>query len=222
MLKKTHFLWAAILGLFLTLPAPAFSAGPAPVLMPKLQAAPAQGSGALVQPQMAAQIPPALPSAMRLAAINQLRQQVGAQPASTQPPASVVLTPRNPYVVSANGNNSISMVGRLTVSGSETGEACIRRPTRTPPPDAPLYNDFLQFNVSTIPGKTYLLDLTGIAFPSQTIVCEGAYNGPVQVQQGHILVPFIASYSQSFLLFKRTDNDPGLVVFYKAELIQVN
>ena len=98
-------------------------------------------------------IAPPLATSIKLNAINKLRQELKMPPlppASSPPPAKVILTPAVPTI----GKNSISVVGSYN---NWHGTPRIR--LRFQDAAHPGQHDILDLRFVTIPGKTYLLDI---------------------------------------------------------------
>lgn len=77
---------------------------------------------------------------------------------------------------------------------------------------------FLIFTFDTLPGKTYMIDLT--LGPQKIFTLSGVFTGDVTPQGAHILVAFTANSRTSSL--KVRSKYSGFFVFWRGELTQVN
>jgi hypothetical protein len=237
MKKRMHSIVTVFLGIFLVSPASVFSvdlqkSNPSniqamnPITVPKLQTAPVQSASPSSLHANIPPIPSALQSNIKLAVINQIRQQLGLGPRGrpTTPvstPFSIVLTPRAPSIESNFGPNYIRFLGVFDPLGT-TGSVAIRSLSVCTATGCSDENDCFELCFSTIPGKSYLVDITcdNIKMIWQ---CRGPFEGSVYAQSGHILLPFTASERQSYLTIAREDRNYSLFAYiYQAELTQVN
>ncbi|GEM_PF-3223451 len=119
---------------------------------------------------------PASP-ALKLNTVNNMLHSLKMAPAASLPPAKVVLTPVNPVV----NNNQLVLLGYYV---PKLNYIKVR------------YNDghFVRYFFETVPGKTYLLDINVEATSRWNVISNSGGSAPnVKEQQGHLLLPFIAS-----------------------------
>ena len=155
------------------------------------------------------------PANAKLNLINNLRQGLKMTLVQSVPPAKVILTSQT----LVSGGNYMKVMGYYSPV-YERGAICLRFNK-----DAS-YRDFLGLYFTTVPGKTYLLD---VSIASTTKAWTNLTDGTastVNEQQGHLFIVFIASgASREFALYPPDLNyGPGLFTgyVYSAELTQIN
>lgn len=163
-------------------------------------------------------IAPPLVAGIKLNAINKLRQELKMpplSPASTPPPANVILTSAAPAV----GQSNLTVIGMYSPFQGLIAVRFINSP------DIGAL-DKVRLRFATIPGKTYLLDVS--IKGTTTWIAYDMHNNPKQVkaEQGHLLIPFIASGVSYHVDLSPADNNGAREArwhdFYRAELTQVN
>jgi hypothetical protein len=161
-------------------------------------------------------VPKPLTAGVKLKYFNKLMQDNKLPAAHNLPSAKIVLSPAVPKI----GSNSISVTGIY----SPYEEWIALRVLNT---TNLFLQDYLKFIFSTVPGKTYLIDIS-INGTSNWIKSNVIYYGfePVKAQQGHLLIPFISTGDEYCLFLLPADNSGargGIYHdFYSAELTQVN
>ena len=77
----------------------------------------------------------------------------------------------------------------------------------------------------TIPNKLYMLDITASSVggrPDRELIFSGAVEGGSRVQNGHVVVGFIATQAVSEIEFQLDSGEMGDVLVYSIELTQVD
>jgi hypothetical protein len=151
--------------------------------------------------------PPPLPAGARQATYNQIRAAAGLVQVTTTAvvPAQVTLTPEAPK----SGRNSYAVYDGHNYP--DPGQWKFY-PAQTLP--FAYTRNGLYFIFDTIPGKTYMVDLT--VTPQKEYYLQGAFTGKVTPQNGHILVGFTANARESQLRVG------SYFYFYRCEITLVN
>jgi hypothetical protein len=157
-----------------------------------------------------ANIPPApapLPAGARQASYNQIRVAAGLVQVTTTAvvPAHVTLTPEAPK----SGHNSYAVFNGHNFPDPSQWKF---GPAQTMPMS--YASGSMYFNFDTIPGKTYMVDL--YVSPQKNYYLQGAFNGTVTPQNGHIIVGFTANARESQLKVG------SYFYFYRCEITLVN
>ncbi len=143
---------------------------------------------------------------LKLKAVNNMLKSLNMPPAPTVPPAKVVLTPAMPVV-----NNSYLYLTGYYAPKINSIAVKFDKTQR------------INYVFETIPGKTYLLDISVGANSQWTIYNNASGWIPnMSDQQGHLLIPFIARLNNCH--FQLQLNAPQSVYCYvgSAELTQIN
>jgi len=154
-------------------------------------------------------IPP-LAANIKLNAINKLRQSYHYAPVNSVPPAQITLTPAAPTV---GQQNYLSVFGRYSTA---PGNAVIGM-------DSALQAS-LEICFAVAVGKTYLADVAIGPGGAQNweYTCQqpgvSSMTGQVTMQQGHLLIPFIATASNVILTISPSNGNGW---FVSAEVTQV-
>jgi hypothetical protein len=121
-----------------------------------------------------------LDPSVKLAAVNKLRKEHKLAEVRKVVPSQVTLRPGAP---SSGEGNYMVVTGAF---GSEQGHAWI---------GMKFPQDITYLTFATISGKTYLLDvtLTGVPTWKYVFLAGGGVGGTGTLQQGHLLIPFVAS-----------------------------
>jgi len=165
---------------------------------------------------LAAELPPLKANAvfrtimpdLKLRAVNTMLQSLKMSPATAVPPAKVVLSPVNPVVY----NNYLILVGSYVPKSNTM---------------AVMYNSghLIKYFFETIPGKTYLLDISVEADSKWHVYHQsgGSMLPIMKDQQGHLLIPFIAGYNVNQVTLYPAAPYPGAwCAVGNAELTQIN
>ena len=151
-----------------------------------------------------------LSAAVKLAAINKIRLAYNLPSVINVPPAQIILTPAAPTM---GGQNFLVVFGLYFTGPGE--EMILVEGSQ---------GNYLGIAFAAAPGKTYLADVA--ISPQSNPNWEYVVGGtgpvpptlPVTAQQGHLLIPFIATSSTSNLTLNPR-GDSGQ--FLSAELTQV-
>jgi hypothetical protein len=167
-----------------------------------------------------APIPGELTSQSRLLAVNKIRQYIALSAIPFVPPARVILKPEAPK--SGKSYYAIHQGGNFP-------DACLW-PVYTPsvaegiPFSWTRKSGFLYFFFNTIPGKTYMVDLS-VSYSADNkeplAGLSGVYSGTATPQNGHIIIGFTANKSGSSLYLENRSTKGGMF-FFRCELTQVN
>ncbi len=155
-------------------------------------------------------IPP-LAANIKLSAINKLRQGYNYAPANSVPPAQITLTPAVPTM---GQQNYLSVLGRYSTA---PGNAVIGM-------DSSLQGS-VEICFAVAVGKTYLADVAIGPGGAQNweYTCqqpaEASMAGQVTMQQGHLLIPLIATASNVILTVSPINGNGWLV---SAEVTRVD
>ncbi len=145
---------------------------------------------------------------LKLKAVNNMLKSRNIPPAPSVPPAKVVLTPAMPVV---NNNYLQVMVGSYSPKTNSM---------------AVMYNSghLIKYFFETVPGKTYLLDISVDANSKWYVYNTASGQIPnMSDQQGHLLIPFIATNTFSLItLYLHAAYSGGWCHVGSAELTQIN
>jgi hypothetical protein len=150
---------------------------------------------------------------IKLKAINNLRLVSNLSPVNSLPPAQITLTPAAP---SMGGQNYLVVHGGY---GTQPGSAAM---------SLLWAEDFLTLMFAAVAGKTYLLDVAvsgscqNWSFTNWTSGHPTPDNTDVTPQQGHLLIPFIASCSFFNATLTRYGSVGQVSQFLSAELTRVD
>jgi hypothetical protein len=149
----------------------------------------------------------------RLVAINKIRQQINLPALQQAPSAKVFLAPyatksgKSSYVID-HGSNCPDPLALSGVDFIPSGN--ILNP-----------NGWLIFILQTIPGKTYMVDLS-LNSNNKPIVFSGIFNGSITPPENyHVIIGFTANASQSDLSLNALP-EVEFFTFFSCELTQVN
>ena len=165
------------------------------------------------------QLPATLTS--KLSIINKLRHDLKIPALQNLPPAKIVLTPAAPVY---DANNWVSVIGFYQPSLKLFAVKARANAS------ASNSDNLFEVRFITIPGKTYLLDVTvsgGDNTEWKAASMSGPYsaigtNSVVKPQQGHILIPFVPGYEVNTFHLMPLSSYPGWFRLERIELTQVN
>lgn len=143
---------------------------------------------------------------LKLKAVNNMLKSLNMPPAPSVPPAKVVLTPSVPVV----NKNFLVLNGYYSPKDNKMSVRFAQ-------------DQMIRYVFETVPGKTYLLDISVDANSRWKIKTPSSWMTNVIDQQGHLLIPFIAPPNNSF--FQLQLNAPylgGSCNIGSAELTQIN
>ena len=161
-------------------------------------------------PRFAPRTIPPLAASIKLNAINALRQGYNYAPLNSVPPAQVTLTPADPTMGQQNYLSVYGVFLTVPVYASIQLDSSI--------------NGWVSIDFAAAVGKTYLVDVAINPGGAQNweYTCEqpGARStaGQVALQQGHVLIPLIATASNVILIVSPIN---GYGWFVSAEVTQV-
>jgi hypothetical protein len=165
--------------------------------------------GMPIVPKVSFRVQP-LAAAVKLGAVNKIRLAYNLPPAINVPPAQITLTPAAPTM---GGQNFLVVFGLYFTGPGE--EMILVEGSQ---------GNYLSIVFAAVTGKTYLADVAVVAQvnPNWEYVVGGIGPAPptlpVTAQQGHLLIPFIATSSTRNLSLNPRG---GSGQFLSAELTQV-
>jgi hypothetical protein len=155
-------------------------------------------------PRFAPRTIPPLAANIKLNAINTLRQGYNYAPVNSVPPAQVTLTPAAPAM---GGQNYLGVQGSYD---TQPGWASISF----------VYpEDQMIIYLAAALGKTYLLDVSVAGTQNWNYAVSTGEPLTVTAQQGHLLIPFIATNLKVYVSLGPARGGTGS--FVSAELTQV-
>lgn len=149
-------------------------------------------------------------SAAKLQAVSQIKGS-NISPSSTVPPAQITLTASTPCV---GAQNFLGFQGSYTAAN---GSPAIFLSAQV---------STMSFHFATTRGKTYLLDVSISVAQNWTyeVVQVGAFDNstPITAQQGHLLIPFIATATTATVVITPTSGGQEDILFGRAELTRMD